>query len=209
MSFKEKGYEICKGAVSKELASFCYRYFLLKREAYYYMRSKDYLSPYETIFGFNGDPQAPNAYVSYADVAMETLSSTILPFLSERVNLDLHQQYTFARCYNYGSILHRHKDRPECEISATLNLGGDPWPIYIDETGGTNNKGISVNLEPGDLMIYRGCELQHWREPFEGDKVVQAFLHYNDKNGPYKKLCRRFDGREMLGVPLDLQADRK
>lgn len=200
MSFKEKGYEICKGAVSKELASFCYRYFLLKREAYYYMRSKDYLSPYETIFGFNGDPQAPNAYVSYADVAMETLSSTILPFLSERVNLDLHQQYTFARCYNYGSILHRHKDRPECEISATLNLGGDMWPIYLEDA---NKKEIKVKLNPGDLLIYRGIELPHWRKPFDGYMCGQVFLHYNNKatKGWDKNL---FDNRPHLGYPYNI-----
>jgi|TARA_R100001460_G_scaffold22947_3_gene46557 hypothetical protein len=205
MSFKEKGYEICKEAVSKELASFCYRYFLLKKDAYYYMRSKDYLSPYETIFGFHGDTQIPNSYNSYADVAMETLSTTMLPFLSKQINVDLHQQYTYTRCYGYGDILERHKDRPECEISATLNLGGDPWPIFIDETGGIDNKGISMLLQPGDLMIYRGCDLQHWREPFEGDKAVQVFLHYNDKNGPFKNLCRKFDEKEMLGIPSDFK----
>ena len=169
------------------------------------MRSKDYLSPYETIFGFHGDTQIPNSYNSYADVAMETLSTTMLPFLSKQINVDLHQQYTYTRCYGYGDILERHKDRPECEISATLNLGGDPWPIFIDETGGIDNKGISMLLQPGDLMIYRGCDLQHWREPFEGDKAVQVFLHYNDKNGPFKNLCRKFDEKEMLGIPSDFK----
>ena len=34
--------------------------------------------------------------------------------------------------------LKRHKDRPSCEISTTLNLGGDPWPIFIDGTGENN-----------------------------------------------------------------------
>ena len=31
-----------------------------------------------------------------------------------------------------GDVLHRHKDRFSCEISTTLNLGGDPWPIHLE-----------------------------------------------------------------------------
>ena len=27
--------------------------------------------------------------------------------------------------------LKRHKDRFSCEISTTMNLAGDPWPIYL------------------------------------------------------------------------------
>ena len=203
MSFKEKNYEVVKKAISAEMASFCYRYFLLKREAYYYMRDKNYLSPYETLFGFYTDDQIPMTYNSYCNIAMETLSTTLLPDLSRKIDIELHQQYTYTRCYKYGDILDRHKDRPACEISATLNLGGDPWPIYIDPTGEYGQEGVKVTLGPGDLMIYRGCDLEHWREPFRGDKVVQVFLHYNDINGPFKDRCNKFDRKDMLGIPED------
>ena len=205
MSFKEKNYEVCKKAISKELASFCYRYFLLKRDAYVFMRNANYISPYDSIFGRDGDDQIPNTYNSYCDIAMETLSTTMLPFLCKKIGVDFHQQYTYTRCYKYGDILYRHKDRPECEISATLNLGGDPWPIFIDGSGGKNNKGTEVLLNPGDLLIYRGCDLEHWRDAFDGDKCVQVFLHYNDKNGPFANKCNRFDDKVMLGLPAELK----
>jgi hypothetical protein len=26
--------------------------------------------------------------------------------------------------------------------------------------------GVEVNLKPGDMLIYSGCELEHWREAF-------------------------------------------
>ena len=29
-------------------------------------------------------------------------------------------------------------------------------------------KGTKVLLEVGDMLVYSGCELEHWREPFEG-----------------------------------------
>ena len=74
-------------------------------------------------------------------------------------------------------ILKRHKDRFSCEISTTMNLGGDdPWPIYLEpnpKKGGVNQvkdmyqttpKVLEVDLKPGDMLVYSGCELEHWRE---------------------------------------------
>jgi hypothetical protein len=111
-----------------------------------------------------------------------------------------------------GDKLKKHKDRSSCEISTTLNLGGDPWPIYLDPTGADTvidelNEihkpicpvGIEVNLNPGEMLIYRGCMLEHWRKPFEGEICSQVFLHYNDANGSYKN--NLFDNRPMLGLP--------
>ena len=44
-------------------------------------------------------------------------------------------------------ILKRHKDRFSCEISTTMNLGGDDWPIYLEPSGETGKKGIKVDLK--------------------------------------------------------------
>ena len=53
-------------------------------------------------------------------------------------------------------------------------------------------------LEVGDMLVYSGCELEHWREPFDGNICGQVFLHYNHVNGPFAEK-NRFDGRPMLG----------
>ena len=45
--------------------------------------------------------------------------------------------------------------------------------------------GKKINLKPGDGVIYQGCEVEHWREPYEGDYHAQVFLHYVDANGKY------------------------
>ena len=50
------------------------------------------------------------------------------------------------------------------------------------------------------MLIYSGCELEHWREPFEGDFCVQVFLHYNHVNGKFSN-NNLFDKRPMLGIP--------
>jgi hypothetical protein len=42
-----------------------------------------------------------------------------------------------------------------------------------------------VMLNKGDALIYNGCNVEHWREPFDGDYHIQAFLHYVDKHGEH------------------------
>jgi hypothetical protein len=52
-------------------------------------------------------------------------------------------------------------------------------------------------MNPGDAVIYLGCELDHWREEFKGDWQAQCFLHYVDANGPNEKW--KLDGRQYIG----------
>ena len=59
-------------------------------------------------------------------------------------------------------------------------------------------KGVRVDLKVGDMLLYSGCDLEHWREPFEGNVCSQVFLHYNHANGPFAK-TNLLDGRPMLG----------
>ena len=204
-------YKVIKKAVSHELANFCYNYFLLKRDAVSFMY-KNNITAQSPILGRWDDVQVPGAYSVYADFVMETLLMKVLPVMKEKTGMDLIPTYSYARVYQTGSELKRHKDRPSCEISTTLNLGGDPWPIFIDPTGSNNvideyknihkpgaPKGVKVDLKPGDMLIYSGCELEHWREPFQGQLCGQVFLHYNHADGQFAK-SNLYDKRPMLGI---------
>ena len=210
--FKDKKYQIIKQAIPYDLANFIFNYFLLKRDAVDFMYKNNII--YDNgMFGTWSDQQVPNTYSHYADMVMETLMMKVLPKMQDETGLKLVPTYSYARLYKTGDILKRHKDRPSCEISTTLNLGGAPWPIFIDGTGSDNviderknihkpdaPKGTKVLLEVGDMLVYSGCELEHWREPFEGDICGQVFLHYNHVNGPFASK-NMFDGRPKLGLP--------
>ena len=212
MTFKTKKYQVIKQAIPYDLANFIFNYFLLKRDAVEFMYKNNII--YDNgMFGTWSDKQVPNTYSHYADMVMETLMMKVLPKMQEETGLKLVPTYSYARLYKTGDILKRHKDRPSCEISTTLNLGGAPWPIFIDGTGSNNvideyknihkpdaPKGTKVLLEVGDMLVYSGCELEHWREPFEGDICGQVFLHYNHVNGPFANK-NMFDGRPKLGLP--------
>jgi hypothetical protein len=117
------------------------------------------------MFGVWNDEQVQNTYSHYADIAMETLLLKVHPIMEKETNLKLIPNYSYARIYKKGDVLKRHKDRFSCEISTTLNLGGDPWPIYIEPNpkkgkiiegkGYTseNTKGIKVVLSQGDMLV--------------------------------------------------------
>ena len=212
MTFKTKKYQVIKQAIPYDLANFIFNYFLLKRDAVDFMYKNNII--YDNgMFGTWSDQQVPNTYSHYGDMVMETLMMKVLPKMQEETGLKLVPTYSYARLYKTGDILKRHKDRPSCEISTTLNLGGAPWPIFIDGTGSDSvvdeyknihkpnaPKGTKVLLEVGDMLVYSGCELEHWREPFEGDICGQVFLHYNHVNGPFANK-NMFDGRPKLGLP--------
>ena len=200
MSFKKNKYTVIRQAISKDLAAFVANYFIMQKQVYDTCRAQRYISPFENIIGNYDDRQIPNTYSQYANIAMETLMLKCQPQMEKITGLKLYPAYTYARIYKKGDELKRHKDRFSCEISTTMNLGGDPWPIYLEPSGKEGMKGIKVDLKQGDMLVYSGCELEHWRNKFKGKECVQVFLHYNNKKTPGSKE-NMFDKRPHLGLP--------
>jgi len=196
----KNNYKVIKQAISKELADFVYSYFLTKRQVARTFFDDRYISPFNNDWGVWNDPQVPETYSHYSDIAMETLLERLTEPMSKETGLNLIPTYSYARIYKKGDVLKRHKDRYSCEVSMTMNLGGDPWPIYLEPSGETDKEGVKINLEPGDALIYRGCEVEHWREAFEGENCGQVFLHYNDASGENAEE-NRYDTRPFLGLP--------
>jgi len=200
MSFKKHKYTVIKNTIDKDFANFLANYFLIKRQVYDTCLKYRYISPFETMLGTYSDTQIPNTYSCYADIAMETLMLKVQPIMEKETKLKLYPAYSYARVYKKGDELKRHKDRFSCEISTTMNLGGDDWPIYLEPSGKEGMKGIKVNLKPGDMLVYRGCDLQHWREKFKGKECIQVFLHYNNVKTKGSK-NNIFDKRLHIGLP--------
>ena len=207
MSFKKNKYVVVKKVIKKELASFLYNYLLVKRQVARTLIDTKYISPFEKMFGVFGDGQVPKAFAAYADIAMETLLIKAQPVVEKITGLKLLPNYSYTRIYGYGDELVKHIDRFSCEISTTINLGGEPWPIYVEPVGKT--KGVKIDLKPGDMLVYRGDLLQHWRKHFDGENHAQVFLHYNNAK---KKESNIYDERIHLGLvkdPMFLQKKEK
>ena len=199
--FEKNSYVIIKDIIPKEVTKFLYNYFIMKGCT-------------NQEFGSGSADDGISVKSCYGDLNTETLCSFLNPTISHYTKKDLCPTYTYSRIYIKGMDLKAHRDRPSCEYSMTLNLGGDPWPIYFGDRDDNSDyhyldaddefKKLKILnkenclLEPGDAAIYMGEKLWHWREPFKGDHCVQTFLHYIDKEGPHYPE-HSYDGRPNLG----------
>ena len=205
-------YKVIKRAISRELAEFCYDYLCNKKKVVRLLYDARYISQFNVDWGRWNDLQVPNTFSCYSDLVMETLLEKVHPRIEIEEGVKLNPTYSYARLYKKGDMLKRHKDRYSCEISTTLNLGGDPWSIFLEPDASkgvfieeneyipSKSKGKEIELGVGDMLIYRGCELEHWREKFEGESCGQVFFHYNDVSGEEAEE-NKFDTRPFLGLP--------
>jgi hypothetical protein len=196
MSFETQKYQVIRQAFSPDLLEY------IQLNCDIFEGCMTYYNPptQENPYPF-GDYQTRNSFCWYGSNHGDALISLLRPKLSEITGKKLIETYSFWRAYYKGSILEKHTDRPSCEFSATICIkkGNTDWPIYFETLEG---KEIKIELEPGDLVVYKGDILPHWRDSYEGNRHVQIFVHYIDSEGPYKD-TNVYDGRPILGVPGD------
>ena len=185
LEFKEKGYVHLKDFLHKDSCK------ELTREL------KRLVDQKKTV----KDEQCPLSEAVHGTVTFDKLLEDLTPHFEQASGLKLFPTYSYARLYNtQGEELKNHRDRPACEISATLTLDfeGDVWPIYMGANEDKSNA-TEIKMEIGDAVMYRGCDIYHWREAYkEGKWQAQVFLHYVDQNGPHAEW--KYDKREALGI---------
>jgi hypothetical protein len=131
-----------------------------------------------------GDNQVPEckSILSHEPI-IETLQERMWGRFEKETGLQLIPTYSYARLYENGHDMKAHTDRPACEISVTIQLGRShhyAYPIYMD--------GQRIELAEGDAVLYRGMDVEHWRDVCDGADGYysgQAFMHYVDKNGKH------------------------
>jgi len=152
------------------------------------------------------DEQCPLSDAVHGSEIFDSLLEQLLPHFENASGLKLYPTYSYARLYSqHGEELKNHRDRPACEISASITLGfeGDVWSIYMGDQEDKTN-GAEIKMAVGDAVMYRGMDKWHWREPyFEGKWQAQVFLHYVDQNGPHAEW--KYDKRESLGISKTIE----
>ena len=128
-----------------------------------------------------GDSQVPNSQVTYNYISFLEILCEKTSFVSSMLQEKVLPTYTYSRVYKNNNTLEKHTDRDACEISLTVHLDGDKeWPIYIKTPSGEDR---CLILQPGDAMMYLGCEAEHWRNSYQGEWYCQMFLHYVKSRG--------------------------
>jgi hypothetical protein len=189
--FEKNGYIVLENLLSKEICDLVTQYALF--------------SEMQNFNNFEFDVNMydlSNTHSKYSDPLIESILLKIQNNIETSLDMELFPTYSFYRVYRNGSILNKHIDRPSCEISCTLcfNYSYDDseynWPIYMNK--------IPINLKSGDAAIYKGMDVEHWRERFDcsnDDWQVQGFLHYVNADGKYKEY--KWDQRSSLGLSIN------
>ena len=189
MTFSKNGYEVVRNVISDQLLENLKIQFNMLRDNLFFTNNV------KNDYAF-GDKQSPNSFSTYGTLFFESLAIQLKNKVSDVVGVDLYPTYTYSRIYYNGAILNPHKDRSSCEYSTTLCIDStDIWDFHIKDKDGIEN---IIRLNPGDMCVYSGCDLEHWRNPYEGEMQMQCFLHYVNSNGPYKEF--KYDKRPMMGL---------
>jgi len=203
-NFEKNGYDIIENFLNKQTTDILYEFSKL-----YVLNKVEKFENYKNLFNENWDGKFGDgqcfSYSEYGNPIMDSILKYSLKTLKEKTKKNLIPTYSYWRFYEKDDKLEKHIDRESCEISATINLGYDysnleknekyNWPIFLKNK---NNEDVAINLNIGDMLIYSGCVLEHWRDNLKGLNQTQLFIHYNEENGRYNILN---DGRKNLGLP--------
>lgn len=195
MNFITNKYQIIRKAIDPDFADVVFDYLQLKRKSQQTMIRKGYIKKDDMLHGHYNDHVCVNTWSIYGDTLCEIILYRLIDTMSQIAGKEVVPNYSYSRLYKKGDTLPKHKDRISCKLSATLFLGGDPWSFFLKD-----KKKIKVDLEQGDLLVYQGTQIQHWREKFKGYICGQLFLHYGYAEDP-EDIKNIFDKREHLGLP--------
>jgi hypothetical protein len=190
--FQQNGYQVVRGALNRQSAKLLAGMFQLTRDHMVFFKDGNANDP-----KFMNDPQVENSFSWYAPLGFEVLLEEMRPKMQEITGKRLHPCYSYARIYYNGAEMARHTDRPSCQYSCTMTIEIDrnPWEIWIKGFDGVER---TVDLDIGDMLVYCGDKLEHWRTPYKENYQIQAFMHYVDADGPYAGL--KWDTRPLLGL---------
>ena len=198
MSFKKNGFVVKKNLLNKQMLKLLKQQFKIFEECQYIHNNLDY-----SIKNYPDDGMVSNSFSCYSNFAFESLLLLLQKNCEKIVNKKLFPCNSYARIMYKGAYMAKHKDRESCQYSMSICISEDsqkPYPIFIESYSGEVHE---IYLNPGDALFYKGTELYHWREEYQGTEQIQAFLFYVDANGPHKE--RKYDGRKCLGLPRQFQ----
>lgn len=151
---------------------------------------------------FNIDP-LDHVHREYGDPVFDLLLEKLTPRIEHSLGCAVWSSLSFYYVYTAGNALQPHKDRGSCEWVAGLCIGADPefktthntWPLILK----IGDKSEAIALEYGDILLFKGHDIEHWRNAFAGQWFVSAIFGFVEQNGPYAFL--KYDQRQALGKP--------
>ena len=198
--FKNNGYVFIPGVISDPNNLFCPP--PVDSEGNY-LSGQLCFSGKKIVQTLSDENQVEGSFARYNFLRYKRIHHLIGKLIEGELGIDLFPTYFYERFYYVGQELTRHRDRPACEISASLQIStnrDEQWPIWFELPDKSES---NVCMNNGDMVIYKGCEREHWREPLQSrygrikklwkrirkdeDDTYhhQIFFHYVNAQGPY------------------------
>jgi len=165
-------------------------------EAYTDLAISNKAMSYHTVNHYTGNGMCHDLY---GDAFCESIGVSKIPELEKYTGGDISLTYGLLRQYQNKASLSWHRDRWECEYSASVQVSKTAWPIHFARDGaigGQWKKNASVILQQGDAVLYRGCEIYHSRDKLKHHRSRHLFLHYVEKGSA----ADNKDGRPNYGI---------
>tara|TARA_X000000368_G_scaffold366851_1_gene313871 strand:- start:427 stop:1044 length:618 start_codon:yes stop_codon:yes gene_type:complete len=180
---------VVEGVIPKETCKVIARSFRITRDIVLYPNHDNKI---------RGDDIVENSFSWYSPLCMEALADVIVKDVIEDILKEkVYNSYSYGRVSYKGAILPKHRDRAASDYAVSMLIDSDrEWPIYFN-----NGEEHQVVQKPGDMVIYNGNTMEHWREPYEGTEYLSAFMFY------VKDKIRELEGRPLQGMPFNPQHD--
>jgi hypothetical protein len=192
MSLETEKYILIKNALSKDVCKLVAREFRMARDMAGLVPYPGEKFPYK-------DTQVENSFSWYSPLCFEALSDSLIkPIVENILGESVFPTYSYARIYYNGATMAKHMDRSASEYSVSCCIDVDPkhkWHLGVETVRGEK---LYVEQEIGDIILYKGNELYHWRNAYQGSEQINAFMFYVRANGPRSEL--KFDTRPLLGM---------
>jgi hypothetical protein len=125
-------------------------------------------------------------FAQHNECLMQYYHRQLCAFFAQIAQQSIKPSYCYFSSYRRGTTLSKHVDREQCQLTASLlidyeatRLDDQAWPLYLELPA--SGEQIPIVLQPGTCVLYRGCELPHYRDEFRGERSTSSFLHYVDE----------------------------
>lgn len=176
MSFKKNNYFVIKNCFLKDIIQIITGYTLLKRSVYKTFIEKKYITPLSVDWGTYDDGYINDVYSSYADILTETIIQIIKPKIEKIIKEKIFPIYSYYRIYTKNNTLPKQPNAKQFYISSLLHIGKDNFSTTLN----TNNKEKIIYLNNGDLLIYKGEEIDQKQKVLEDNISIQIYFHYTN-----------------------------
>jgi hypothetical protein len=129
----------------------------------------------------SGDEQVRLRHGHHNETMARYFHHQLADFVSRVAGEPVRPSYAYVSAYSEGAYLAPHVDRKQCIFTLSLLVEQErpdkprPWPLWFQSHDGK----VALAQKSGDGILFRGCELPHWREePPPGCASTTLLFHY-------------------------------